>query len=105
MFAEWLMSHFVYKMAGVSDPTSRDLIKYEKISPRKIVTVLNGIDKSIFDIAIDKEKKKRELNIVRKGPVIGLGARLSRWASPFCFAPCRDHQAHPDCTDRRKRRL
>ena len=26
MFAEWLMSHFVYKMVGVSHPTSHDLI-------------------------------------------------------------------------------
>ena len=32
MFAEWLMSHFAYKVVGVSDHTSSNLIKYEKIS-------------------------------------------------------------------------
>jgi glycosyltransferase involved in cell wall biosynthesis len=30
MFAEWLISHFVYKIVGVSEPTSRDLIKYHE---------------------------------------------------------------------------
>ncbi len=78
MFAEWLMSHFVYRMVGVSYPTSNDLIKYEKISPRKISTVLNGIDMSYFDVPIDKQAKKHELGITGSGPVIGLGARLSK---------------------------
>jgi glycosyltransferase involved in cell wall biosynthesis len=78
MFAEWLMSHFVYKMVGVSPPTSQDLIKYEKISQRKVVTVLNGIDASPFGVRLDKQKKRRELGISGEGPVIGLGVRLSR---------------------------
>jgi glycosyltransferase involved in cell wall biosynthesis len=78
MFAEWLMSHFVYKMVGVSHPTSDDLIKYEKISPRKVLTILNGIDLSYFDVTIDKQLKRRELGITGNGPLIGLGARLSK---------------------------
>lgn len=77
MFAEWLLSHFVYKMVGVSKPTSRDLITYERISPRKVVTVLNGIDGSNFSVTVDKQKKRRELGITGEGPVIGLGVRLS----------------------------
>jgi glycosyltransferase involved in cell wall biosynthesis len=77
MFAEWLLSHFVYKMVGVSKPTSQDLITYERISPRKVVTVLNGIDGSNFGVTVDKQKKRRELGIRGEGPVIGLGVRLS----------------------------
>jgi glycosyltransferase involved in cell wall biosynthesis len=77
MFAERLLSHFVYKMVGVSGPTSQDLIKYERISPRKIVTVLNGIDGSYFGVTVDKQKKRMELGIAGVGPVIGLGVRLS----------------------------
>lgn len=77
MFAEWLLSHFVYKMVGVSKPTSRDLVTYERISPRKVVTVLNGIDGSNFSVTVDKQKKRRELGITGEGPVIGLGVRLS----------------------------
>ena len=78
MFAEWLMSHFVYKIVGVSEPTSRDLIKYEKISPKKVMTIMNGIDGSKFLIDIDKERKKKELGISNGGPIIGLGVRLSK---------------------------
>ena len=77
MFAEWLMSHFVYKVVGVSIPTSGDLMKYEKISPRKIVTVLNGIDGAQYVAPVDKQKKRTELGIKGNGPVIGLGVRLS----------------------------
>jgi glycosyltransferase involved in cell wall biosynthesis len=77
MFAEWLLSHFVYKMVGVSKPTSRDLITYERISPSKVVTILNGIDGSSFDVSVDRQKKRKELGIRGEGPVIGLGVRLS----------------------------
>ena len=77
MFAEWLMSHFAYKVVGVSDHTCQNLIKYEKISPRKVMTILNGIDGSKFDIQIDKEKKKKELGLIGFDPIIGLGVRLA----------------------------
>jgi len=77
MFSEWLMSKFAYKVVGVSDHTSQNLINYEKISPKKIVTIMNGIDGSKYDITIDKSKKKQELAITNSGPIIGLGVRLT----------------------------
>ncbi len=77
MFAEWLMSKFAYKVVGVSKHTSQNLIKYEKISPGKITTIMNGIDGSTYNMQIDKDKKKKELGIVKGGPIIGLGVRLS----------------------------
>jgi glycosyltransferase involved in cell wall biosynthesis len=77
MVAEWLMSHFVDKMVGVSPPTTEDLIKYEKISPRKVTTILNGIDGSKFSAPVDRKRKKMDLGIRGEGPVIGLGVRLS----------------------------
>jgi len=78
MFAEWVMSHYAYKVVGVSDDTCNNLIKYEHISRKKIITIVNGIDASVYEIDVDKEKKKRELGVVKPGPVIGLGARLSK---------------------------
>jgi glycosyltransferase involved in cell wall biosynthesis len=78
MFAEWLLSHFVYKIVGVSPATSHDLIKYERISPLKVTTVLNGINGSHFDVTIDRPTKKRKLGIMGNGPVIGLGVRLTK---------------------------
>lgn len=78
MFAEWLMSHYAYKVVGVSDDTCKQLNKYEHISKDKIITIVNGIDEYIYMIKIDKEKKKQELGIKKQGPIIGLGARLSK---------------------------
>ncbi len=77
MFAEWLMSKFVYKVVGVSEHTTQNLIEYEKISKGKVLTILNGVDESTYNIAIDKEKKRKELGINRDGLIIGLGVRLS----------------------------
>jgi len=77
MFAEWLMSHFAYKVVGVSEHTSQNLVRYEKISPKKIVTIMNGIDGSKYNIKIDKNQKKKELGITNSGPIIGLGVRLT----------------------------
>ena len=77
MLAEWVMSNFAFKVVGVSGHTSNNLIKYEHISPRRIVTIPNGIDGAKFNIDIDKKTKRRELQINENGPVIGLGVRLS----------------------------
>jgi len=77
MFAEWAASQFAYKVVGVSEHTSENLMKYEKISPKKIVTIYNGIDGKKFDIEVDKRGKKESLGIKGNGPVIGLGVRLS----------------------------
>jgi len=77
MFAEWLMSHFVYKIVGVSEHTSRNLMKFERISAKKIVTIPNGIYGSQYKIIVDKEKKKKELGIKRNGPILGVGVRLT----------------------------
>ncbi len=77
MFAEWFVSHFAYKVIGVSDHTSKNLMHYEKISPRKIMTISNGIDGSRFKVSVDKQRKKREIGIMNNGLVIGLGVRLT----------------------------
>ena len=77
MFAEWAASHFVYKVVGVSESTARNLIKYENIPPSKIMTIMNGIDESRYNISIDREQKKKELGIANNGPIIGVASRLS----------------------------
>ncbi|MDH5572202.1 MAG: glycosyltransferase, partial [Gammaproteobacteria bacterium] len=77
MFAEWLMSNFAYKIVGVSEHTTNNLNKYEKISRAKLVTIPNGIDGTVYDINIDIEQIKQELGIKNGGPVIGLGVRLT----------------------------
>lgn len=78
MFAEWFVSHFASKVVGVSEHTSENLVKYEHISRKKIVTIPNGIDISKYDIEINKEAKEKELGIERNGFIIGMGVRLSK---------------------------
>jgi glycosyltransferase involved in cell wall biosynthesis len=76
MFAEWLVSHFAYKIVGVSDHTCHNLVYYEKIPENKIITIMNGIDLTRYKIEIDRQKKRAELGLNRKGPIIGLAVRL-----------------------------
>ncbi len=78
MFAEWVLSHFVSRIAAVSEATAEDLVKYERVSRRKIVTIPNGVDLAGATVSRDRESMKRSLGIGGKGPVLGLGVRLSR---------------------------
>ena len=78
MFMEWLMSHFVYKMVGVSDETAMNLRRYEYIDSRKLMKIENGIDSSKFDIKIDIRAKRIEIGIINKGPIIGIVSRLEK---------------------------
>lgn len=78
MIAERMASYFAYKVVGVSEHTTDNLIKYERIPAAKLTTIHNGIDGSRFNIRINKAVKKKALGISsRGGPIIGLGVRLS----------------------------
>lgn len=77
MFAEHVMSYFAYKVVGVSKHTSDNLIKYEKISKNKIVTIENGVDNEKYEKIVNKAEKKQELGIYDNGPVLGVCARLT----------------------------
>ena len=76
MFAEWFCSHFVDKIVGVSEHTSKNLQIYEKIKLNKIETIPNGIDETIYELSVDKALLKEELGIAKNHRLIGLGVRL-----------------------------
>jgi glycosyltransferase involved in cell wall biosynthesis len=77
MVVEHLVSHFIYRMVAVSEHTRDNLMRYEKISPGRIVTIPNGIDDRRFGNGRPREEMRRELGISSGAPVIGLGARLT----------------------------
>ncbi len=77
VFIEKIMSNFVYKFVAVSDDTAQKLIRYQKIKANKVLTIMNGIDENKYIIDINKENLRKELAVVKKGPIIGLGVRLS----------------------------
>jgi glycosyltransferase involved in cell wall biosynthesis len=76
MFAEWVLSHIVHKVVAVSEDTAKNLRLYEKIPNNKLMIIPNGIHGPTYEVVIDKEKKKKELGISGRGPVLGIGARL-----------------------------
>jgi glycosyltransferase involved in cell wall biosynthesis len=100
MFAEWFLSHFVRKVVAVSEHTARNLMSYEKISQKKIMVIPNGIDGSAFSISLDKQKKRDELDITNKGPIIGIGVRLSeqKGITYLLHAMPQIIKKFPDCT-------
>ncbi|HEY3383879.1 MAG TPA: glycosyltransferase [Vicinamibacterales bacterium] len=77
MVAERVMATFAYRVVGVSEHTSANLQRYERIPGRKIETIPNGIDGSVFDIPVDREAKRRKLGIPDDAVVLGIGVRLT----------------------------
>jgi glycosyltransferase involved in cell wall biosynthesis len=76
MAAEHLLSHVAYKVVGVSDRTLKDLHRYERIAPAKLVRIANGIELGAFDRSIDRSAKREALGLPATGPLIGVVARL-----------------------------
>ena len=99
MYAERVASIFCYKVVGVSLKTASDLMKYERIPSKKVLTISNGVDGSKFNISIDKEHKKTELGIKNKGPIIGLASRLSeeKGVKYLLSAMLKIINNYPDC--------
>ncbi len=76
MFMEWLMSHFVHRVVGVSTHTTANLRAYEKIPDSKLLTIENGVDLERFSCGVDCIQKRSELGIAQDTPLIGVIARL-----------------------------
>jgi sugar transferase (PEP-CTERM/EpsH1 system associated) len=76
MLMERVMAQYAFKVVGVSQDTSRNLERYERIPRSKIVTIVNGIDESLFAAETDGAGMRNELGIGSRGPVIGFCGRL-----------------------------
>lgn len=76
MVAEWFLSHFLYRMVGVSSHTTANLRKFEHIPRRKLLTIPNGIDATPFQERPDRAGFRRELGIPEDALLLGMGSRL-----------------------------
>lgn len=75
---EWLIAHFVDCVVGVSEHTSGNLVKYGHISPKKVITIHNGIVPDDFNKRdVDTGRLRSSLGLPPHGPVIGTAVRLS----------------------------
>lgn len=73
-----ILSVFTDRIIMVSEDLRKYLIQIEKINPRKVNKVLNGIDITKFgSININKDNIKENFSLARNDKVIGIFARLS----------------------------
>lgn len=76
MVGEHLCSYHVYRFVGVSEHTTRNLIRYERISKSRLRTVPNGILPPQAPRDFVPGAKRRELGIPEGVPIIGTMGRL-----------------------------
>ena len=76
MVAEHFMSHFAWKVVGVSEHTTEALRKFEKIPDSKLATIVNGIEGSRYDHPVDRVAARARLGIGPDTPVLGFASRL-----------------------------
>ncbi|MGH7541299.1 MAG: glycosyltransferase, partial [Gemmatimonadota bacterium] len=76
MWAERVMSRFTYRVVGVSEQTTRALVQWEKLDPRRVVTIENGIDERPFREAADPALTRSKLHLDPDAVVIGTVARF-----------------------------
>ena len=74
--AESVMAKFAYRIVGVSDATTQEFLRHHRIAREKLCTIPNGIDRTPFEITVDRREVRRELGIEGDGPVLGSIGRL-----------------------------
>ncbi len=71
MVAERLASLLIYRMVAVSQENRDNLIHYEKINRHKLTVISNGIDKAQFNLSIDVDRLKMQLDLAKFDFLIG----------------------------------
>jgi glycosyltransferase involved in cell wall biosynthesis len=77
MVVERILSKIVDKIVAVSEHTKKNLIHYEKINPKKIDVIHNGIDGQKYKVDVDRKQIKKVFGVENKNPLLGLGVRLT----------------------------
>jgi sugar transferase (PEP-CTERM/EpsH1 system associated) len=74
--ADKILSLFTDKVIVVADFLKKNLVRYERFNPSKIMTIYNGIDEARFRLKKEPAEIKRELGIPAFNRIIGIVARL-----------------------------
>ena len=75
MVAEHVLSHLAYRVVGVSDDTTHNLRRYEKIPESKLATIPNGIE--LQPVRTAAARLRQELGILPETTIIGTAGRLT----------------------------
>ena len=79
LLAERVLAAFTRVIISDSDKVKRQLVERQGIPSRKIVTIVNGIETSLFrnEHEADKEQARRAIGVNGAAPVIGTVGRLA----------------------------
>jgi sugar transferase (PEP-CTERM/EpsH1 system associated) len=79
MVAEKVLSSFTHKIVAVSEELKEALVKFERINPKKITVITNGVDLELFKSMPKSiiKQKKYEIGIDKNDFVIGNIGRLT----------------------------
>ena len=76
MLAEHVLSYLAYRMVGVSEHTTENLRRYERIPRGKLVTIPNGIQRERFESGTTRSDVLASWGIPESSVVVGTAARL-----------------------------
>lgn len=76
MILEHLAAWRAFRVVGVSQHTTENLHRWERIPRRKLVTIPNGIDERLFATPVDREAVRASLGVPADVPVALFGSRL-----------------------------
>lgn len=77
MLSEHVMSYFARAVVGVSEHTTENLRRYERIPRRKLRTIINGIEGDKYSASGARAAVRESLGIGPDVPVIGFASRLA----------------------------
>lgn len=77
MLSEHVLSYFARAMVGVSEHTTDNLRRYEKIPERKLHTIVNGIEGGRYAARGQRAAVRAALGIADDALVIGFASRLA----------------------------
>ncbi len=95
---ERICARFTHKLITVSERDIRKGLKNSIGKKSQYTVIRSGIDISRFSKNINKEKKKKELGIDPKKPVVGMVGRLDKQKNPLDFvrAASKVQKKHPE---------
>jgi glycosyltransferase involved in cell wall biosynthesis len=76
MALEHVLSWRAYRVVGVSEHTTENLHRYERISRRRLATIPNGIDERLFERPIDRTALRASLGIPAHATAALFASRL-----------------------------
>jgi glycosyltransferase involved in cell wall biosynthesis len=81
----FLLSLFSARLVAVSGAVAADVRNYDRVDPRKIQVIHNGVVAEQFRIAVSRKEARQQLGLSPDGFLIGTAGRLSEQKGQRCL--------------------